>query len=265
MEEAGISYIHFDGGPLEKGVPPLLLIHGAGGTRFNWPPEIRRMGGMGVLSIDLPGHGDSESESESSIEGYAERIISWMKSLNLKQAVVGGHSMGGAIALTMSKLAPEQVAGLILVSTGARLRVHPKILELTSDAEQFQGAAELVTSWSFSEGVDKRLRELALVRLKEVKAEVAHSDFQACNSFDLMGQLGQIRAPTLVICGEEDLMTPVKYSHYLADQISGASLFIIPGAGHMVMLERPEVVAEKIKEFVQELVYDNPKSDETGE
>jgi pimeloyl-ACP methyl ester carboxylesterase len=89
--------------------------------------------------------------------------------------------------------------------------------------------------------------------MKEVKAEVAHSDFHACNSFDLMDQLGEIHTSTLVVCGEEDLMTPVKYSQYLADSIKGANLFLVPNAGHMVMLEKPDEVAERIKEFVQTL------------
>jgi pimeloyl-ACP methyl ester carboxylesterase len=211
------------------------------------------MGGFDVLSFDLPGHGDSRGEPETSIEGYAERIFNWLSSRNLNKVIVGGHSMGGGIALTMSMMAPERVTALVLVSTGARLRVHPKILQLTSSEEQFQRAAELVTSWSFSDSADARLRELALQRMEEVKAEVTHSDFHACNDFDLMDQLRGIRAPTLVICGEEDLMTPVKYSQYLADQISGASLHIISGAGHMVMLEKPVEVAGKIREFVQTL------------
>jgi pimeloyl-ACP methyl ester carboxylesterase len=87
----------------------------------------------------------------------------------------------------------------------------PKILELSSDEELFHDAAELVTAWSFSEGADERLQELGLERLKETKAEVTNSDFHACNDFDIMEELSHIKVPTLVICGEEDRMTPVRH------------------------------------------------------
>ena len=69
-----------------------------------------------------------------------------------------------------------------------------------------------------------------------------------------MDQIGEIQTPTLVICGEDDLMTPVKFSRYLADRIDSANLVLVPGAGHMVMLEKPDVVAEAVKGFVQSLI-----------
>jgi pimeloyl-ACP methyl ester carboxylesterase len=223
---------------------------------LNWPPEIRRGEGLEVFSVDLPGHGESGSQGENSIRAFAERLVEWMDSLNLEQAIVCGHSMGGAIAMTMGLLAPDRVTGLVLISTGAKLRVHPKILTLTSEPGTFHAAAELVTTWSFSKSVDERLRDLAMERMKEIIPEVAHSDFIACDNFDLMEQLGEIHTPTLVICGEEDLMTPVKFSRYLADQIKGASLYLLPDAGHMAMLERPREVADRIMEFVREMSTD---------
>ncbi len=253
MGESTISYSHFNDGPPEKGALSLLLIHGAGGTRLNWPPEIRRMKGMDVYGLDLPGHGESLGIPESTIEEFAHGILSWMDELNISRAFVGGHSMGGAITLTMALMAPERTAGIVLVSTGAKLRVHPEILALTSSQDQYHEAVELVTKWSFSENVDTRVRDLARERLKEVAAMVVHSDFLACDSFDLMQQVESIKAPALVICGEEDQLTPVKFSRYLSEHIEGADLFLVPGAGHMVMLERPGEVAERIEEFMQEL------------
>ncbi len=253
MAEPGIAYTYFDGGAEEIDAPPLLLIHGAGGTRLNWPPEIRRGEGLEVFSVDLPGHGESGGQGENSICEFAERLLEWMDSVNLEQAIVCGQSMGGAIALTMELLAPDSVTGLVLISTGAKLRVHPKILALTSNQDQFHEAADLVMKWSFSDNVDTRVRDLARERLKELTAKVVHSDFLACDSFDLMQQVKSIKVPTLVICGEEDRLTPVKYSRYLSENIEGADLFLVPGAGHMVVLERPREVAERIREFVHRL------------
>ena len=253
MGESTISYSHFNGGPPENGALPLLLIHGAGGTRLNWPPEIRRMKGMDVYGMDLPGHGESLGIPKSTVEEFAHDVLSWMDELNISRAVVGGHSMGGAITLTMALMAPERTAGIVLVSTGSKLRVHPEILALTSSQDQYHEAAELVTKWSFSANADTRVRDLARERLKEVAASVVHSDFLACDSFDLMQQVKSIKVPALVICGEADQLTPVKYSRFLSENIEGAELFLVPGAGHMVMLERPGEVAERMKEFVQKL------------
>lgn len=256
MGESTISYSHFNDGPPENGALPLLLIHGAGGTRLNWPPEIRRMKGMDVYGLDLPGHGESLGIPKNTIEDFAHDILSWMDEVNISRAVVGGHSMGGAITLTMALMAPERTAGIVLVSTGSKLRVHPEILALTSRQDRYHEAAELVTKWSFSENVDTRVRDLAQERLKEVAAKVVHSDFLACDSFDLMQQVKSIKVPALVICGEEDQLTPVKYSRFLSEHIEGADLFLVPGAGHMVMLEEPKVVANAIREFTKELSAD---------
>lgn len=253
MADNRISFKHFDGGSSKGTAPPLILIHGAGGSRLSWPPEIRRMGGVEVFALDLPGHGDSPGGPETSVEAYAAGVIRWMEEQNVSKAVIAGHSMGGAITLTMALSMPDKVAGIVLVSTGGKLRVHPDILALTADDEKFQTAAEIVTSWSFSEGSNPRLRELALDRLKETSAEVANADYNACDGFDLMDRVGDISVPALVICGEEDRMTPVKYSRYLNENITHAELIMVPGAGHMVTLEKPGTVAEAIRGFVHRI------------
>jgi pimeloyl-ACP methyl ester carboxylesterase len=83
-----------------------------------------------------------------------------------------------------------------------------------------------------------------------------HEDFQACDGLDVMDHLTGIQIPALIICGAEDRMTPVKYSQYLAEQIPNATLKVVEEAGHMVMLERPTIVAKAMGEFVQGLSND---------
>ena len=77
----------------------------------------------------------------------------------------------------------------------------------------------------------------------------------ACNAFDVMESITKIRFPTLVICGQDDQLTPVRYSQYLADQIPKAQLRIIANAGHMVMLEQPQTVANELSAFLATLTY----------
>ena len=251
--KTGIYYSYFSGGISQVGSPPLVLIHGAGGTHLHWPPELRRMEGVEVFGIDLPGHGRSEGQPEKSIEGYASRLTEWMDALGLNRAVLIGHSMGGGISLTLSMQAPERVAGMVLVGSGAKLRVHPQILSLTETEGSFQQAAELITTWAFSTHTGARIKELALSRMMEVPAHVMHADFQACDRFDMMDILSEIMVPTLVICGLQDQLTPAKFSRYLADQLPNATLELVEGAGHMVMLEKPEALVGPLRTFLKHL------------
>lgn len=149
---------------------------------------------------------------------------------------------------------PEKLSGLVLVGTGGRLRVHPVILRLTADSEGSEEAMDRIHSWAYSSEAPERLIELARERMADVPLEVYHNDFLACDRFDILHEVGNIRLPTLVICGSEDQLTPVKYSQFLADEIPDARLKLIESAGHMVMLEKPAEVAQAIKDFQASLV-----------
>jgi pimeloyl-ACP methyl ester carboxylesterase len=91
--------------------------------------------------------------------------------------------------------------------------------------------------------------------MEKIRPSVLHSDFTACNDFDMMNSITKIRYPTLVICGQDDQLTPVRYSQYLANEIPKAELRIIPDAGHMVMLEQPQIVAGELSSFLKTLTY----------
>jgi pimeloyl-ACP methyl ester carboxylesterase len=91
----------------------------------------------------------------------------------------------------------------------------------------------------------------AVEELKRCKPEVLYGDFLACDQFDLSNEVEKIDLPTLVICGNEDELTPVKYSQFLHSRIEGSRLEIVPEAGHMVMMEAPEAFNEKVGEFIR--------------
>jgi pimeloyl-ACP methyl ester carboxylesterase len=236
--------------------PPIILIHGAGGTRLYWPPEIRRLPGYRVYALDLPGHGkSSQSDGHQTIEEYSHILFEWMEIIHLRRAVVVGHSMGGAIALSMAIQHPEQVIALGLINSGARLRVNPNLLAYATDATTYVKAAELLVSYSFSPHTPKRLVELASRRMLETRQSVFSGDLQACNKFDMMDRVADIVKPTLVLCGADDQMTPLRYAQFLASGIPDASLAVVPNAGHMVMLEQPRLVADYLLNFLQGVLF----------
>ena len=112
-----------------QGRNQLVLIHGAGGTYLHWPAEIRHLAGEDILAIDLPGHGASEGGGKETIDAYVGSVLELMDYLDIGQAVLAGHSMGSAIAQRLSLDSPDRVRGLILIGAGAKLRVHPKLIE----------------------------------------------------------------------------------------------------------------------------------------
>jgi pimeloyl-ACP methyl ester carboxylesterase len=236
--------------------PPLILIHGAGGNHLYWPPEIRRLAGYCVYAIDLPGHGKSATrDGQQTIEGYVSYLLQWLEVLQLRRAVFVGHSMGGAIALSMAVNYSEYVVGLGLISSGARLKVHPDLLNFASDPTTYLKAVDLLVSYSYSAQSSPRLVELASKQLLETRQSVFWGDLLACDRFDLMDRLGSVQQPTLVVCGAEDQMTPMRYAQFLANTIPNAQLFNVPNAGHMVMYEQPRPVADRLQSFLSGISF----------
>ena len=252
-QDADIYYHYSHEG--DNGSLSVILIHGAGGTHLHWPAQIRRLPGYRMYTIDLPGHGKSNGRGSQTIDDYCQSILRWMEEIQILRAVIIGHSMGGAIAITMALNYPEHVVALGLVGSGSRLRVAPVILDNASSPTTFPIAIKAIMERAFSHHTDPRLRELAAQKMETTRSSVLHGDFQACNAFDRMDSIRKIRFPTLVICGQDDQLTPVRYSQYLADQIPKAQLRIFPEAGHMVMLEKPNAVATELSAFLATLTY----------
>ncbi|HEU4384204.1 MAG TPA: alpha/beta fold hydrolase [Anaeromyxobacteraceae bacterium] len=248
---AGI--FHADSAPAAASGPPLLLVHGAGGTHRSWPEAMRALPGRRVIALDLPGHGGSPGPAKAEVAGYARSVLGLLDALRLGTAAVAGHSMGGAVALTLALEAPARVAALCLVGTGARLRVSQAILQATADPPALARAADSIAAWSLGPSAGEALQREVLEGLLAAGPGVVHGDFAACNAFDVMGRLGEIRVPSLVVCGAEDRLTPPKYSEFLRDRIAGARLELIQGAGHMVMLEAPGAVARLVEGFLATL------------
>jgi pimeloyl-ACP methyl ester carboxylesterase len=230
--------------PRATGVP-LVLVHGAGGTHAHWPEALRRLPGRRVLAVDLPGHGDSPPPGERAVPAYARRVVDLLDALGIPRAAVGGHSMGGAIALTLALDAPERVAGLLLVGTGARLRVAPAILQAWADPTRASELATAAAGFFFGASASPELLRAYAEGLASVAPGVVHGDFTACDAFDVIARLGEIRIPARVVVGEEDRLTPPKYSTLLRDKLPGAGFLVVPGAGHMVTWEAPEAVAKE--------------------
>lgn len=241
-----IFYVHHQGDP--KGQRTLVFVHGAGGSHLNWPPQLRRLAGANTYTLDLPGHGQSAGQGRTSISAYADFVAAFLETLGLGKVTLIGHSMGGATALDFALRYPEGLARLVLVGSGARLRVAPAILD--GIRQDFEAAVRLICDYAFAPDAPEQLKREGRRQMGQTHPDVLYGDFAACDAFDVMDRLGEIRCPTLAICGTADRLTPPKYSTYLRDHIPAAQLVLIEGAGHEVMLEQPEAVSQAIADFM---------------
>ncbi len=227
---------------------PLILIHGAGGSHLHWSPQLRHAKDLRVIAVDLPGHGKSGGAGCESLEDYGAWVVRWLDSLRIEKAIIGGHSMGGGIAQLLALDHAERVAGLVLVGTSAKLRVAQQILDGVKN--NFAATVEMIVEWSFAPSTLPQVKQLARQRMMEVNPDVLWNDFNACNNFDVIARVNQIKAPTLILVGSADKMTPEKFSRSLAEQIAGSQLKVFPDAGHMLTLERMEEVTEEIRRWM---------------
>ncbi len=228
--------------------PPLLLVHGAGGNLYHWPPHLRRLASVEVYALDLPGHGRSAGPGRSTIDDYGQVIHAFAEALALPPFVLAGHSMGGAIALAFALQDAERLAGLVLVGTGARLRVNGALLNgLRHD---FDATTAQLIDWMYHPDFDAKLRQQALDQLRANDPQTLYDDFVACNAFDVRTQVTSLTLPTLIICGVADKMTPVAGSEALHQGIVGSQLQLVAEAGHMVMVEQPAVLTASLQAFI---------------
>lgn len=249
VAELDVYYVHR--GPALASRPPVVFIHGAGGTHQHWLYQVRDLPLSPTYALDLPGHGRSAGPGRDRIEDYGDWLVAFLDAAGLQKAVLVGHSMGGAISQDVALRHPARVAGLGLVGTGARLRVAPAILEGTrQDPERVVG---LICDWAFGPETPPEMVRLGQRQMGATPPDVLYGDWLACDNFDVMDQTSSISAPTLVLCGTQDRLTPVKYSIYLRDQIPGATLHLVEGAGHNVMIERPEALVKALSAFLEAL------------
>jgi pimeloyl-ACP methyl ester carboxylesterase len=230
----------------------IIFVHGAGGNGFAWQNQRRGLDrGVNTICVDLPGHGQSSGPSCTSIAAYSHWLLRFIDNLGLTGVIAAGHSMGGGVILEAAIEYPEMLQALIVVGSGARLKVSSKILQ--SLETDFNAAAEQLLRNYYGSGSSKKLMKWGLEHLLNEVPEVVLADFRACDGFDRMDNIAQIKKPALVLCGSEDIMTPPKYSQYLAEKLQRATLRIVDKAGHMAMVEKPFEVNASILKFLATL------------
>lgn len=247
-----MPYLEFDGkrayyaGDISGEGIPVIFCHGSGGGHQHWLYQLKGLkNSLRPLAVDLPGHGRSEGSAANNIAVYRDWLNRFSKALGLSSFFLGGHSMGGAIALSYALEYPDDISGLILVGSGGRLRVLPTVLKSLRNNIL---PADLI-DYLYAPETPGELLERGKAELEATAISVLYADYSACDKFDLLEDLHRISQPTLIICGTEDRLTPIKYSRYLEEKLPRGQVKIIEGAGHMAMLEKPEEVNQAVIDF----------------
>lgn len=229
--------------------PALVMIHGAGGCSEVWKNQTNLLNDyMNAFALDLPGHGKTSGQGMAGISEYRTWLNDILERVFEAPVFLMGHSMGGAIAQDIAINNPHLVKGIILVGTGPRLHVAQAFLD--GLLKNFEDTVDEIMKHAYGPGVnDSWIREGAEM-LKKPGSIVVRNDFLACDGFDSMNEIQNIKTPCLVICGEKDKLTPVSLSNKLTENIRGSRLAVIPSAGHMVMIEKYKEFNECIREFV---------------
>lgn len=227
----------------------LIFIHGSGSTSNVWKYQFDLEVNCDLIALDLPSHGKSSKFSKLSLDLYVDVLGALITQLNYKEVILCGHSLGGAIIQSFYFKNPDLVDKLILVGSGARLRVSPVILEsLITDYEDFLNSLPF---GAFSRKTPKETVNAYIKETSKVGSEVTYQDFWICDKFDVMDKTSNIKVPILIIVGKDDKLTPVKYANYYKEKVSNSEIFIIEKAGHMVMIEQPERFNEIIKKSTE--------------
>lgn len=244
--------------------PAVVLVHGITLGVATWAPQLRSLPGR-VIAVSQRGHGQSRAGSEGySFDRLGADLLEVLEALEVRGAVVVGHSMGGMVVQRLAAERPEDLARhgdrLVLVATSAG-----------STAAARAGAVATVGMVRFLAGAERRGQgplprganvwaaraafgaspspaDVALVSgmLDAMAPSALAGLVPHLLAFNVREQLGSVAFPVHVMVGTRDLLTPPRTARAIAARVPGSALTVLRGCGHMVMLERPEELAAAI-------------------
>mgnify|MGYP003321007179 CR=1 FL=1 len=237
----------------------VVFVHGAGLDHTVWvlPSRYFSRHGFNVLAPDLPGHGRSAGDAFDQIETMADWIVAMLDASDIQQAAIVGHSMGSLVALASAGRHPSRYRSLCLIGSAIPMSVTDTLMDCARDNDHT--AIEMLTYWGYATRYHLGGNENpgmwmigGTLRLWEQTAPgVLHRGLQACHAYEAgITHARAVRCPTLLLLGERDIMTPVRYGRELASEIEGARTTIFKGSAHHLMTERPDEILDALISIV---------------
>lgn len=260
------SIAYLDSAPQSPALRTLVLLHAFPLGAAMWEPQLRAVPpGWRLVAPDFRGFGgstDPDAAGAVSMDDYAADVIDLLGELRISSAVVGGCSMGGYAAFALVRSAPALLEGLILMDTKAGAdtgegRANRRNMLALLEREGPPGVAREMIPKLLGRTTRETNPELEAVVRRLIKqqssAGIRGAILRMMDRPDSTSLLPTIRVPTLVIAGREDELVPLVESERIAAEIPGARLVLVPAAGHLPSLERPDVVGGILADFLTSL------------
>ena len=238
---------------IDKKKPTIVLMHGSGLTHIVWSlhEQFYLSQGFNVLSVDLPGHGNSEGPSLKSIEEISNWIKSLMFKVDVSKVIIIGHSQGCLVGIDFASRYPELIEKLVLVAGSYKMPVNQDLIDLAEAGDE--RAVLLMMKWGY-EGSKAFIGGNPVKKIinsaREIR-EVLAVDLKACNNYKNGEEsIKKIDCPTLCIFGDLDKMVPVKIGLKMSEQIKNSETKIISDCGHMIIFEKAFEMRKLVKEFI---------------
>jgi len=243
------TFVATGGRDFDRSQPTVVFLHGAGFDHTTWALHSRWFAhhGYGVLAPDLPGHGRSAGAPLPGIAEMADWTAGLLDAAGVSKAHLIGHSMGSLIALETAARHPARVSALSLIGTAATMTVGPDLLKAAEANDH--DAIDMVSIWGLGYQAELGgslapglwMHSGAQRVLENCRPGVLFNDLSACNAYqNALAAAASVTVPATLILGERDMMTPARAGRALAAALPNARTVVLPGAGHMMMVERPD-------------------------
>ena len=228
-------------------------MHGSGLTHIVWSlhEQFYASQGFNVLSVDLPGHGNSEGPSLESIEKISNWVKSLINVLGIKKIIIIGHSQGSLIGIDFASRYPDLISSLVLVAGTYKMPVNQDLIDYAEAGDE--KAVLLMMKWGY-EGSKAFIGGNPVKKIinssRDIR-EILAVDLNACNNYkDGKESLKKINCPTLCIFGDLDKMVPLEVGNKMASIIKISEKKIINNCGHMIIFEKAFEMRKLVKEFL---------------
>ena len=246
-------YASDSGQGLDKNKDTIVFLHGSGLSHIVWSlaEQFFSSKNFNVLSIDLPGHGNSDGPCLDSIEKIADWLEKVFDKLELKNLILVGHSQGCLEILEYSSRYKERIKKLVFVGGSNKMPVHPDLIELAQNGHS--DAVKLMMKWGY-EGSKKFIGGNPVEKIIQSPrdiSEILAVDLKACNNYSNGSEAAKaINLPSMLIYGELDKMVNLEAGKKFSNLIKNSITHVIKGCGHMIMIEKAFEMREKILEFL---------------
>ena len=249
-------FVSTGGREIDKDKSTILLMHGSGLTHIVWSfhEQFYSTQGFNVLSVDLPGHGNSEGPSLKSIEEISDWIKSLMEKLNIKKIIIIGHSQGSLVGIDFAARYPESILSLVLVAGTYKMPVNQDLIDYAEAGDE--KAVLLMMKWGY-EGSKAFIGGNPVKKIinssRDIR-EILAVDLNACNNYKTGKEsLEKINCSTLCIFGDLDKMVPINVGNKMAELIKNSKTKVITNCGHMIIFEKAFEMRKLVKEFILEI------------